>query len=322
MSYDNLIHHGRVLTETRVVDVTASEVVTHTGERVSYDYLVVATGSSYRGFIKAEIGIEASLERMGQIRAAVAKPNGTVVVIGAGLAGVEFAGELKSAFPQSKVTIVDSNKSVLGAYDFPPAFRSDVEGKLRALGVELLLGERLILPDGEDLHEVKPRRLQLESGKEIDSDAQIFSIGNPKPNSAFLASTVLGPAIDPASGRLKLNPSLQVEGFTNVFSMGDVGNVAVLKSAYRSMDEATHLAGNLLKLLANPKAALKPYKPSPPHDVAIISLNAQTGGAAGLPFQGWSFRGGFGNFVSRMKGGDLFLGEYSKMFKRARTASK
>ena len=64
---------------------------------------LLLTGSSYRGFIKAESGIDAALAHMKAIRDTATKPNSKVAIVGAGLSGVEFAGELKTAFPHAHV---------------------------------------------------------------------------------------------------------------------------------------------------------------------------------------------------------------------------
>ena len=103
MPFDKLITHGKVVSGSKATDITATEVVLASGERVAYDYLLISTGSSYASFIKRSVSTEATVEAMRSIREAAAVAGAKVTIVGGGLIGVEFAGEIKNAFPEAEV---------------------------------------------------------------------------------------------------------------------------------------------------------------------------------------------------------------------------
>jgi len=277
-----LTHEGaRMLMGTKVVDVTAGEVVTDKGEAIKYDYLVIATGSTYHGtFIKAPNGVDAALESMAAVRKVIAQPEAKLVIVGAGLIGLEFAGEIKTAFPQTKVTVVDSNSDVLSTYStYSQSAKDDVRGKLAALGVEFLFNERVVDAAAlKDAATVEPRQIKLESGKVLESDAQLFAVGGMKPNSTAFNKGFLGGLLN-GEGRIKVNKFLQVEGHDNIFAVGDINDVKVIKAAMRAGSEGENVAANLLTLIKGSAAGtpLNEYKISPAQDIAFVSLNPKAG---------------------------------------------
>lgn len=171
-----------MLAGTTVVSVEANAVVTDKGERVPFDYLCLTTGSTYHSFIKAPNGVADAQAKMAELRGVISKAGAKVVVVGAGLSGLEYAGEIKTAYPETKVTIVDAHKDVLGGYsDYTDGGRKDIKTKLTKIGVEFVFGERIVIPSAEEdptfFTEVKPRVLALQSGtKTLESDAIIFSV--------------------------------------------------------------------------------------------------------------------------------------------------
>ena len=145
------------------------------GEEVPYEFLVVATGSgdgvvlpSRVGSDEKETGIE--LLRGVQSRIRDAKK---VVVVGGGAAGVELATDAKGAYPDKHVVLVHSRNAVM--HRFGPEFRKAAFDGLTDLGVEVILGERLVSEDAEK------GTVTLSSGKVIECDylVSLASSGRP-----------------------------------------------------------------------------------------------------------------------------------------------
>jgi len=100
----SLINHSEILKQARVVQsaaesVSGSEVVTVAGDHVPFDFLVLATGSTYSPPLTKD-------ERVKEYEAEAAKLKAanSVLIVGGGPVGVELAGEIAVDFPEKKVT--------------------------------------------------------------------------------------------------------------------------------------------------------------------------------------------------------------------------
>jgi len=137
----------------------------------------------------------------------------TVVVVGAGLTGIEVAAEmgpkLVRALPADahRVVLVDHNR-VLGAAlgdDAGPA----VCQALSALGVETRLGSMVTAVDADSI--------TLAGGETIPAQTIVWCAGmRANPLAAAL------PATRDRLGRIAVDPCMRVAGLDNVFAAGDV----------------------------------------------------------------------------------------------------
>ena len=149
LPYDHLLEHGTVVRD-HAAHVTANRVVLTSGAaRLTPDLIVLATGSTYP--FPAKSDQPNTVDAIGHYRAAHANLTRAhrVMLLGAGPVGLELAGEIRTAFPDVRVTIIDQAADILdGPYD--PALRTELHTQLDELGVELMLGRRLIaLPPTE-----------------------------------------------------------------------------------------------------------------------------------------------------------------------------
>ncbi|KAH8829387.1 hypothetical protein DL96DRAFT_1814616 [Flagelloscypha sp. PMI_526] len=136
-----------------------------------------------------------------------------IVVVGAGAIGVELSGELKHFWPEKNVTVVQGDKGVMNDR-YPAKLKRAVEAKFKASGV------KLILNDYVDDVEGPVEKVVTRNGKEIKADL-VLSARGPKPNTALLHGSPFSSALT-KSGTVKVKPTLQVEGFDNVFAIGDI----------------------------------------------------------------------------------------------------
>lgn len=109
LPYDRLLARGRVRRD-RAVRVSATEVELGSGEVIAADFIVLATGSAYP--YPAKMDVEDSMGARTKLRLthdALNRAN-RVLLLGAGSVGLEFAGEIKSVWPDKAVTVVDPTR--------------------------------------------------------------------------------------------------------------------------------------------------------------------------------------------------------------------
>ncbi|KAF1791901.1 FAD/NAD(P)-binding domain [Phytophthora cactorum] len=79
-------------------DTTSDDKESETTEKLKFDYLVLATGSTYSA-------------KLQEVRDHIKKAE-KVLVVGGGAVGCEVAAEIKAKYPSKLVTIVDANKQL------------------------------------------------------------------------------------------------------------------------------------------------------------------------------------------------------------------
>lgn len=214
-------------TQSRVVGITT---VNGTKKSLSYDRLVVATGS--RLFRPEVPGLAEYAFSVDQLDEAIAldrhlhsladRParNGrdTVVVAGGGFTGIETATEmparLRAIFGKDvkpRVIIVERNNAV--APDMGASPRPVIEEALRKLGVETRVGVGVTAIDKSGV--------TLSDGEHVESETVIWTAGM---RAAPLTSQVPGERDN--LGRLLVDRDLRVPGVAGVFATGDAAKAA------------------------------------------------------------------------------------------------
>jgi apoptosis-inducing factor 2 len=134
------------------------------GEEIPYSYLVIATGSGAGDRLPSrvgETGKEAGLERLREIQRGI-KSAKKAVIVGGGAAGVELATDTKQLYPEKDVVLVHSRSAVM--HRFGPELQKAALDGLRGLGVDVILGDRVVSEDATE------GSVMLTSGKKIDCD--------------------------------------------------------------------------------------------------------------------------------------------------------
>jgi len=225
-----------------------------------------------------------------------------ILIVGGGPVGIEIAGEIATDYPDKKVTLVHNGNKLLSS-TFPDSFRDKLLNSLRVLNVEVILGEKVSEDttttkkkkksksrkqekkeeEGtEDLKEalkivpkLERRSFQTTTGKEIQADLVFHCVGA-KVNNEPLKKN-FSHLLD-VYGRLKVNPNLQVEGFRNIFALGDITNLPELKMAVNIHKHVPVVANNIQLLDAGKGKKLNSYK-SPSRQMIGLSMG-RNGGAA------------------------------------------
>jgi len=300
LPYDGLLAAGRVVHD-RAAKVDAGRVALASGAEIRADYIVLATGSAYPFPAKSDVDDTAAAH--GKVRAAHAALTAAerVLLVGAGPVGIELAGEIKAAWPDKHVTLLDVADDVLGAR-FRPELKAELRRQLTAIGVELLLASPL-----RQSPPAAPGRLQeftvaTESGAKVTADIW-FRCHGVTPVSDYLAGDLAGARR--ADGFIEVTPYLQVAGQDRVFALGDV-STADHKMAGIAGRQARLAAANI-RVLITGDGELTRYEPSPP---AIIVPIGPHGGSGQLP---GSDDLATPERVAQVKGRDMMIDRFTEL---------
>lgn len=204
---------AHVVADVIGIDIENQTVTTSTGGTHHYDRLVLASGSrvvkpdvpGLRDF-GFDVDTYEGATALGQHLAAV--PSSTVVVVGAGLTGIETACELPVRLGDgARVVLVDQNPWV--GSDMGSSARPVIEQALKDNGVETRTGVSVTA--------VTKSAVTLSSGEQIEPATVIWCAG-------MRASPLAGQlsvACD-RLGRVRVDDHLRVIGVPAVFAAGDV----------------------------------------------------------------------------------------------------
>ncbi|OQR98517.1 pyridine nucleotide-disulfide oxidoreductase [Achlya hypogyna] len=296
---------GNELVVRKVEPMTHS--VTHDSTRVPFDILVLATGSSYASPIKIPNGVAAATSRQDVDKMVTTafneiKAADSVLIVGGGAVGCEIAGEISSAYPGKKVTLLDGGSEIVQHTNLKPSFRRKLMKALTARGVKVLLGERLPNRLEASTYE-KNKTLTTTSGTSIVSDVQLVCTGS-SPNGQLIRT--LDPTLTEPRG-IKVKPNLNLDDprFPNIYVIGDASNHPSPKLAYIAGLQAKHLAKQLARHLKR-GTDLAPFR-TPSGPAGLLLPVGPTGGVAQLPLMGGLIAGDC--LVRPIKAKDYFAGK-------------
>jgi NADH dehydrogenase len=241
-------HHPNVevlMDEAISFDVNRKRVDLRSGAQLTYDYLIVATGSTHSYFgrdewCKLAPGLK-TIEDAVEIRRRVllafelaeremlekgTHPELTFAIIGGGPTGVELAGAISDIAKlymrrdfrhidpsQAKVLILEGSPSILAAY--PEDLRESAVRQLNDLGVQVLTGQHVT--------DVQPGYVILGSGpdaRRIDTVVTLWAAGV----QASPLGRLLGVEID-RRGCVLVDQYLNPKNHPEIFICGDLAHV-------------------------------------------------------------------------------------------------
>jgi NADH dehydrogenase FAD-containing subunit len=298
--YEHLLARGRFVRD-RAVGVDGRRVTLASGDVLEPDYLVLATGSSYPFPAKLEdLEIASARSRVRAAHEALQAAD-RALIVGAGPAGLELAGEIKAFFPEKHVTIADISEDILtGPYD--QALRDELRRQLDALGVELRLGGALIeLPSAPPATRA-PIAIATADGRELVADIWFRAFGV-RPHSEYLRGGSLDDRRD-ERGYVRVDEHLRVAGETQVFALGDVAD-ADRDMAGIAKAQADVVAANV-RALITPGGELTSYDTFPP----LIAIPLGPEGGAGFIGDGVADAA----TIADLKGRHLLVDGYAELF--------
>ena len=241
------------------------------GDSIDFKQAIIATGSRYPSLPLAKSSsaldyAERNQEMLDEHQKLQSAKS--VLLIGGGLVGVEFAGEIASAFPDKEITLAHASDALLDGSQ-PKARRKALE-QLTAKGVTVKFNRRFA-KDGEHY------RCSI-SGETIQPDIAYVCVGM-VPNTEFLKAEL--PSILNDRGLIKVDSNMKIEGYENLYSLGDCSTLDDRKHGYLAAVQGAHLADALLKSAAGKTS--KPYGNAP---VMVVTTTGTDTGVAALPFFG------------------------------------
>lgn len=208
--------------------------------RISFDYIIISTGSStnHFGIPGAEeethslrTTADARILNQEQVRLAAQCRNtqlrdrnqgASLAIIGGGLSGVETAMSLKQALEKESpekcmyydrgIYLIEASGRVL------PREKESVSEMAR---VKLVSAGIKVLTDAR-VRSIKDKVIHLDSGRTIKADEIIWTAGV-KPNTAGLELPSY--ILNPRSGRIMVNDFLNLKGYDNAFAIGDCAHI-------------------------------------------------------------------------------------------------
>ena len=273
LPYERLLANGRVVRDRAIV-VDPHRVVTASGEEISADYIVLATGSSYPFPAKTDlVDARQAQEQVRVAHRALAEAD-RVLLVGAGPVGIELAGEIRHVWPEKSIVLLDVADEILGG-PYKPELKAELRRQLLEARVELILGSPLRQAPPTPPGELGTFTVTTEAGTEVIADIWFRCYG------VVPSSDYLGDALVPArraGGFIEVGPTLQVAGQTTVFAVGDV-STADSKMAVFAGRQAAIVADNI-NALAEGRSDLTHYKSM---GVAIAVPIGPNGGAGQFP---------------------------------------
>lgn len=299
------------ITEITSIDFAKNEILTSNMGPIAYDFLVIAAGADTNFFGMQNIreralpmkSVSEALALRNRILEnfekaltttdpAVRKGLMNIVVVGGGPTGVELSGTLAEMkrhilprdYPQldfsgMQIYLVESGGELLG----PMSKESQVKSEefLEELGVTVLLNTRVTDFDGQ--------WVSLGDGQKLQADNLVWAAGVTANRFMGLPDTLLA-----RGGRIKTNRYNQVEGFSNVFAIGDIAAIqgdpdypnGHPQLAQPALQQGKLLAKNLFRLIRG--EAMQPFEYKDLGSMATVGRNLAV---VDLPF--WKFQGFF-----------------------------
>ena len=300
--------HVRVASVTKIISEN-NTIETNLGE-IQYDYLILAIGADTNFYGNKNIEEKAlPMKSVGEalglrnrllenFEKALVSDNEedksgllNIVVVGGGPTGVEVSGTLaemkKHVLPKDypelnfdlmQIYIVESGTELLG----PMSKNAQVKSKeyLEQLGVKVMLDSRVSDFDGQYVY--------FADNSKIRTNNLVWAAGV-KAN----AIEGINPSIIMRGGRMKVNSYSQVDGYENIFALGDVALMTEEKYpnghpqvAQPAIQQGKLLAKNLVNLIRGNE--LKAFKYRDLGSMATVGRNLAV---VDLPF--WKFQGFF-----------------------------
>jgi NADH dehydrogenase FAD-containing subunit len=308
MPYEGLLTNGRVVRDRAVV-VDPHRIVTASGEEISADYVVLATGSRYPFPAKTDlVDTHHAQEQVRQTNRALAQAD-RVLLVGAGPVGIELAGEIRHAWPEKSIVLLDVADEILGG-PYMPELKAELRRQLVESRVELILGSPLRQAPTTEPGELATFTVTTEAGTEVTADIWFRCYGV-VPNSDYLGDALA--SARRSDGFIEVGPTLQVAGQTSVFAVGDI-STADSKMAGFARHQAATVADNI-NSLAQGRSDLATYESM---GVAIAVPIGPTGGAGQFPGQNEIVGR---ETIAEVKGRELMVDQLGEVFGIATSAA-
>lgn len=268
----NLLNPRHQIIHSTVISCDLDKVTLGDGTCVRYDYLVIATGTSYG--LPFKLQLESKELTMATLTSytQLVSDSQEIVVVGGGSVGVEVSSEIKDYFPLKNITLVCSAPHLLPNNNASDYTRSRLLSKLKSKNINVRLSTRIIeCPEKGDCIIKGPLMLHTTDGETINADIALFGLGIGAPNIDFCQS-LLGRSMN-SRNELIVTDTLQVDlkGCQRIFSLGDVAGTNAPKAIPPIYPQADIIAHNIRAMIN--RTELKRYIVAP-EDIIAVTLSS------------------------------------------------
>jgi NADH dehydrogenase len=302
--------------ELRSIDHENNMIEADGGVRFPYDQLVVAIGGqpnffgipgveehalTMRGVADAEKIRNRVIERFEEVslmREEVPESKLTFVVIGAGATGVETASEIHGLVHEALAPDypnIDPHRVRIFLLDALPNILPELDPALRRAARARLVNERIEVMTNAMAEEITENCVKLKDGRSIASENVIWTAGN-RPNQMVRN---LGLPVDERNG-IKVDEYLRVEGYENIWSLGDCAAVPDLRkdrpetgrpvfvppTAQAAQQQGHVVARNILKTIDGKTDELERFEYRPLGQLVELGSGFAVNEVMGVKFSG------------------------------------
>ena len=200
-----------LLTGTKATraDTAAKTLTLENGDTVSYEKLLIATGSSPKkmdipGAAGPNVRMLRTWEDSDALRAQLGQK---IILVGGGYIGVEVAADFLTKGGQA--TIIEPTDHLWSKFA-SPQYGAFLKKKLEAAGAKIILGD--------EVTEITPAGVKTKNGQTIDGDLVLVGVGV-KPNLEFALAS--GLEVDEKKNGILVNEYLETSA-PDVYAAGDV----------------------------------------------------------------------------------------------------
>lgn len=249
------------MVQARVVSVQSQHVELDRewqgSRQIPFDFAVLATGTRLSKPAAMEYDDKPSSVDYLQKHQADVKRSQSILIVGGGAVGVQMATDLKEYYPHKEVKLVQSRPRVMP--NFHPDLHELIQRRFDELGIKLITGSRVTIPEGGFPRNGTPFEVQLTNGTTESTEFVILATGQ-TPNNHLVSdlkpSENSGPSvINPENGFIRVRPTMQFldEKYSNLFAVGDIADTGAQKAARPGSAQAAVVAKNIQALIAGRK---------------------------------------------------------------------
>ena len=217
------------------IDDAAKKITLRQGEKLDYDYLVLATGvtAAYYGVTGADKHSLAMYTRRDaialrdHIMAWLERLSGedrgrslAITIVGGGATGVELAGtlaELRNIALATAFPDIDRSRMQIRLVEQAPGLLAPYTPSLREYAHRQLLDREVDVRLGATIREITADHVVLAGGEHLPSDVTVWAAGVTAPDPLRGWGLPQG-----RGGRIQVGPDLRVTGHDRIFAIGDI----------------------------------------------------------------------------------------------------
>ena len=225
--------HKDYLKKTTVIKGNVTSVTQNTvfirNKKIKFDYLIIASGSTYNLPIKAENIVLSTRAKVLQEYHKELDNATNILIIGGGIVGVELAAEIVTHYNNKNVTIVHAGQQLMNRQ--PQKARIYAEKFLTKNNVKIHFNELVM--------EQKNKTYYTDKGNALTPDIAFLCTGI-VPNTEFMKKDLLNDR-----KQIIVNEHLQVNDYKNIFAGGDANSIAEEKTAQNAQEHAKIIVNNI-----------------------------------------------------------------------------